>query len=202
VKPWEDVYNSTPALGDMLRWAATHEQLIEQLAACERVLEIGTGTGMLSALLSHFCSLSVTLDANAQVLDASRPFLTLARATVPAVLADAFELPIRDHAFDAVFSQGLLEHFADAQIRALVAAQLRAAPRVLASVPSRFYPHARHFGPGLIGNERLLSARKWRRILAEFDVRTTYYADFKVLTVAGKVLPWPTQLLLDITAKA
>ena len=76
--------------------------------------------------------------------------------------------------------------------------QLRVAGLALISVPSRYYPRIGRFGPGLIGNERWLSARRWKELLDEFDVETQHYSDWKVLTVAGLSVPWPNQLLVRV----
>jgi hypothetical protein len=53
-------------------------------------------------------------------------------------------------------------------------------------------------GPGLVGNERLLSAGKWREILAPVvrRVETFTYPDWKVLTFAGITVPYPNHVLV------
>ena len=118
---------------------------------------------------------------------------------------DAHRLPFPDQAFSACFSQGLLEHFADDEVRSMVGEQLRVASVVYASVPSVFYPHVGHRGPGLVGNERLLSRAHWLRILRNpaagdgWDVDGDYYADFKIASFAGRTIPWPAQILLRVT---
>jgi SAM-dependent methyltransferase len=198
VKPWEEVYAEPRSVRDMLRWGVTHAGLVERLIGHRSVLEVGTGTGMLSALAGKFCERVVTLDNSAAVLATAGAFASVARVRVAAVRGDAFRLPFGDGSFGACFSQGLLEHFADGEVRALVAEQLRVAATVYASVPSVFYPHLGRRGPGLVGNERLLPLGRWRRILAGWPVDGTYYADFKIASFAGRTVPWPAQILLRI----
>jgi hypothetical protein len=123
------------------------------------------------------------------------------RSDVAFVRADAFAMPFASQYFDAAFSQGLFEHFSDKNIYRLAAEQLRVARHVYISVPSQFYPHVWRIGPGLIGNERLKGLAFWKSRLRGFNVDlATYYSDFKMITFAGKTLPWPAQALLRLTA--
>jgi len=198
VKSWDEFYSSPKTFSDMVRWAATHQRMVTTLAEFSRVLEVGTGTGMLSAFLSRFCNLTASLDSDRTVIRVAQAFITETEAKVTLVQGDAFAMPFGDSSFEAAFSQGLLEHFSDADIVALVAEQLRVAPVAIASIPSLFYPHAWKFGPGVVGNERFMKLRRWQRILSDFRVDGLYYADFKVATLAGVTVPWPAHILLQI----
>jgi SAM-dependent methyltransferase len=182
----------------MLSWASTHAEMVVALLQLDRILEVGTGTGMLSALLSRAAPLVVSLDQSEEILRTADDFQRTVRGQVRQVRGDAFRLPFKDQTFDAAFSQGLLEHFDDEGVRTIVLEQRRVAATVFASIPSAFYPRIGRRGPGLIGNERLLSARRWRDVLADFEVSSHYYADYKLATFAGVTLPWPNQLLLVI----
>lgn len=200
VKQWDDFYAAPRSLPDMLRWAVTHSQLVTEVATYDRVLEVGTGTGMLSAIISKFCNLTVTLDNSPKVVRTALVLLAQADARVAPVQGDAFHLPFPDQSFGACFSQGLLEHFSDSQIDALVSEQLRVAATTYISVPSAFYPHIGRLGPGLVGNERLLTLGHWRRLLGDRTVVGEYYSDFKIASLGGRTVPWPAQILLRVSA--
>ena len=204
VKPWDEVYASPKSVPDMLRWGVTHIRLVDELIRHRSVLEVGTGTSMLSGLVSKWCDRVVTLDNSAAVLSSAGAFSAGAGLPLHSVRGDAHHLPFPDQSFSACFSQGLLEHFADDEVRSMIGEQLRVASVVYASVPSVFYPHVGHLGPGLVGNERLLSRGRWLRILRnpsgdDWDVDGDYYADFKIASFAGRTIPWPAQILLRIT---
>ena len=199
VKPWDEVYASPRSIPDMLRWGVTHSRLLEQLILHRSVLEVGTGTSMLSGLAGMWCDRVVTVDNSAAVLSSAGAFSARAGTRVYAVRGDANRLPFPDQSFSACFSQGLLEHFDDDRAHSMVAEQLRVAAVVYVSVPSVFYPHLGRLGPGLVGNERLLSRSRWLRILHGWDVHGEYYADFKIASFAGKTIPWPAQILLRVS---
>jgi SAM-dependent methyltransferase len=78
------------------------------LPAGARALDLGCGTGRLSAALRGDGHRTVALDASAEMLRLARQ-----RAGVPAVQSDAFALPLADGAFDAVVALRLLFHFPD-----------------------------------------------------------------------------------------
>lgn len=198
VRTWDEFYAAPRSLPDMLRCGLTHQRLVTELAGVDRVLEIGTGSGILSALVAKLGPRTVTLDNNGIVLENAQEFFSAVDASVSRVRGDAFHLPFREDAFGACYSQGLLEHFSDAEVVGLVAEQVRVSPVVYASVPSAFYPRLGRRGPGLIGNERLLTLRRWRRILGHWDVQGCYYADFQVASLAGRTLPLPVQILLRV----
>lgn len=199
IPTWGDVYRTPGSLGDMLRWSVTHAAMLEDLARHDSVLEVGTGTGMLSSVLSRVCRTVVSVDDDPVVLETARTTTaTVGGEAVELVRGDAFALPFATDSFAACYSQGLLEHFGDEEIVGMVDEQLRVASSVHISVPSLFYPHFGRRGPGLIGNERLMTLGRWMRVLGRFAVEGRYYADPKVASFAGRTLPWPLQIHLVV----
>jgi hypothetical protein len=198
---WDEVYLRPAGLSQMLRWANAHVPLVELLLDAESVLEVGTGTASLSTIVSRWADRVVSLDVSEGVLSSGRASTRQLRGRVAFVRSDAFSMPFGPGCFDVAFSQGLLEHFDDDSILALIAEQQRVARRVLASVPGAAYPHVGSRGPGLVGNERLLSARRWRRLVAPIGGVVTSYRDPKVLQIAGAALAPRFHLLIDVPGR-
>lgn len=138
----------------------TDGRVVEQLEAQgpvrgRRVLEVGAGSGRDSVRLA-------AAGATAVILDYSRPSLETARRVAERegvrahlVRADALRLPFREGTFDAVFHQGLLEHFRDPM------PLLRENVRVLApdaillvDVPQRYHLYT-------VGKHVLIAMGKW-----------------------------------------
>jgi SAM-dependent methyltransferase len=77
------------------------------------VLEVGAGSGRDSVGLAEQGAVSVMLDYSMASLQVARDVAGRSGVTPFLVRADALRMPFRDGTFDAVFHQGLLEHFRD-----------------------------------------------------------------------------------------
>lgn len=173
---WSRFRVETISLPTFLKRNLIHTSLIREVLrrAPESVLEVGVGSGAQSALLSRVRR-TVTVDNDARILRSALPNLQRFGRGAVVVEADAFALPFPAGAFDVACSQGLMEHFDDASIGALVREQLRVCRSVVFSVPSDRYPRQD------VGNERLLPPAEWQRILesqvdgAAYDIVARYY---------------------------
>lgn len=76
-----------------------------------RILEIGAGMGGDSIALADEGAVACAVDYLRIALQSIGEFAGRERAQVRRVQADALALPFADEMFDAVFHQGLLEHF-------------------------------------------------------------------------------------------
>lgn len=155
------------------------------------ILEVGVGSGAQAALISRMHSPTVTLDNNQRILRLAGENLRRFGRDVQCVAADAFRLPFRDQVFGVAISQGLMEHFSDEQIAALLREQLRTCRSVIFSVPSENYPRQD------MGNERLLAPDEWstiiRRILGQTRYRVEarhYRADLEALKYSMLARRW------------
>jgi hypothetical protein len=101
---------------------------------------------------------ATAVDNDPGVLAVARESARRWRVQPTFVEADIFHLDALGRAVDVVFSQGVLEHFQDDEIRELTRQSLAIAPRFVFSVPSKWYGH-RDFG-----NERLFTAERWAEL--------------------------------------
>ena len=155
------------------------------------VLEVGVGSGAQSALLSRWVPRTVTVDIEDRIRRAALPNLRRFGPRATLVGADAFRLPFRDGAFGCSLSQGLMEHFDDDAIAALLGEQLRVCRSVVFSVPSDRYPRQD------VGNERLMPPARWREIVeravdgGRYAVRARYYrGDLEALKYSVLARRW------------
>ena len=172
--------------------------MLDRVLGAGSALELGSGTGALSGMVSRWASHCCSVDIDRAVIRSARLSHDRLGARGSFVQGDGFALPFRDQAFDVSFSQGLLEHFSDEDVTRLLREQMRVSARVLASIPTRSYPHIGTRGPGLIGNERLLPPDEWRRLAAPLGGRVTAYRDPKVFQIAGVALGPRNHALIEI----
>ncbi len=173
---WEQYYKERPlSLERFINNIWNHKPFLIEVASSGRnILEVATGTGNLSIFLSHLGYNVVSVDNNDSVLRIAQHNNANLKGGVTFKKADAFGLPFDDDSFDACFSQGFFEHFADDDIRKLLREQLRVSSKVLFSVPSFWYPRQD------FGDERLIKKGDWLRILSEFKLeKASYYGKRK-----------------------
>jgi SAM-dependent methyltransferase len=192
---WDNFHVERISLPTFLKRNLIHLDLLRAArarAGARGVLEVGIGSGAQSALLARLGGLVVSVDNDWRIMQAARENVARFGPTLRRVGADAFRLPFRDGAFGVAISQGLMEHFPDDEIAALLREQLRVCRSVVFSVPSDRYPRQD------VGNERLMPPPQWQRIVdsavepGRYRARARYYRpDFesaKYSLLAGRWL--------------
>jgi len=130
-----------------------------------KILEIGSGTGMMSIYLSKMGFYAIGLDNNSEMVRRAKNLVLEVGGKARFACHDLFNLDLKVvGSYRVVFSQGLLEHFTDAQIRKALEIQFKIAPIVIFSVPLDKFGHQSK------GDERLLSDSFWRRMIARYEL--------------------------------
>ncbi|HIG96329.1 TPA: class I SAM-dependent methyltransferase [Candidatus Woesearchaeota archaeon] len=120
------------------------------------ILEVGSGTGVMTIFLSHLGYDVVSIDNNEVVLKKAQKNNKHYNGTVKFKFGDAFKIPFKNGSFDMAISQGFFEHFNNEEIKKLLDEQLRVARKsVLISVPNSYYPVLDR------GDERLRPLEWW-----------------------------------------
>ncbi len=167
---WREFYKETVTFKKFLKRILCNLELIFLIIKRmpRSVVEIGTGTGALSAFISWFLPTVVAIDNDKEVLKNAKNNCKIFGRKINFVAADAFALPFKDSVFSLCFSQGFFEHFQDNEIRNLIKEQLRVFKEIIIfNVPSDKYP-VKPFG-----NERLLSPSSWHEIiLSSFSLKS------------------------------
>lgn len=168
---WNEIYSKNVTLREFIDHIYSHRTFLNAIFTekCKKLLEIGVGSGSMSIFLSYFSFQITCIDNNNEVIKVAKQNNKILNGTLEIIKADAFPLPFSDNSFDLVFHQGFLEHFSDRDIYNLITEQLRIAPIVVFSVPTRYYLSKR------LG-ERLLTKKQWESILSNFKiVESSYY---------------------------
>lgn len=156
---WDKFYNKEINLKEFLgNFYSTEyfEEIIKRKP--KKILEIGSGTGVMSIFLSHLGFDVTSIDNNKGVLESAEINNKKFNGKVKFKEADGFNLKFKKDSFDIATSQGLYEHFSNKNIKKLTDEQLKVAKTVIASVPNKNYPEKD------VGNERLMSSKSWLRL--------------------------------------
>lgn len=129
------------------------------VAPGDKVLEIGSGTGVMAWPLTQAGVKVTSIDNDPEVLSQAQINARVLEADIQYQKADAFNLPFSDREFKVAFSEGLIEHYSDDDIVKLMAEHQRVADVVVVSVPLKGSRNV------AFGNERWLTMEEWENIL-------------------------------------
>lgn len=113
-----------------------------------RILEFGTGTGIYASMLSHFGYEVTGVDLSEEMLAMARKNAELL-GTKNIRFERASILDLSDYygRFDLAYSNGVIEHFYDADAARVLREAAKCAPEVFALVPSHYVWHNTHPKP-------------------------------------------------------
>lgn len=132
----------------------------------DSALEVGAGSGRGSILLKRLRpdKRVVATDASRVTCDVIREYVRVAGVDVGVECCDALSLPFPDKSFGIAYSVGLLEHYPDDWILAVLREQARVADAVLFQVPlDRYMMNFR----SIHGDERALHKMYWLGLVAQ-----------------------------------
>lgn len=163
-KTWADFYGyicgSRKMLeGNILEHAPFITEIIKHVKVGDKVLEIGSGTGVMGYSLAQAGVEVISIDNDREILTMGQINAGVLGAKIIFQYADAFHLPFEDRAFKVAFSLGLLEHFSDEDIGLLIAEHQRVADVVVVGMPIKG-----NKSPAF-GNERYLTMEEWEALL-------------------------------------
>ncbi|NQT89753.1 MAG: glycosyltransferase [Candidatus Omnitrophica bacterium] len=174
-RDWVDFYSGVDIEKEITHQAEVHEDLIRSITAAspQTLLEVGSGSAAISfSIIKKKAIRIITVDNRLNILKKVKEDARKLGLDIEVVCADAFSLPFREGAFDVVFSQGVLEHFTDVEIKRILDEKLKVCTKsVFFSVPNKHYRHKD------FGNERLLSKGAWEKLLTGFNIKESrdYY---------------------------
>jgi 2-polyprenyl-3-methyl-5-hydroxy-6-metoxy-1,4-benzoquinol methylase len=142
-----NIYHHRPFVEELARWVKV---------GC-RVLEVGSGSGVLGTSLALAGVKVVSLDNDQEILNMAKVNAGVMGVEIEYVFGDALKLPFADGEFDLVWSHGLVEHFDDAEFAQVVSEHRRVGKMVVIGLPLKGCVD------GSFGNERWFSRVEWER---------------------------------------
>ncbi|MCK4795634.1 MAG: radical SAM protein [Desulfobacteraceae bacterium] len=169
VKSWADFYRECCENERLLIGNIKHHVpfIIEVGRWCKpghKVLEIGSGTGVMGWPIAQADVKILSIDNDPEIIEMARKNAKLVGADIEYRAGDIRELKFDDNSFDVVYTEGLLEHFSDKEIRVLIKDQLRIGKVVVAGMPLKGCTDT------AFGDERFLTTEDWDKILRQFKI--------------------------------
>lgn len=139
--------------------------LIKKYSPNKKIIEAGSGTGILSTYLASLGFDSVAIDIDKDILNLSKKIAKEYGAkNKPKFMIDSIlKLNYKNKEFDVSFSNGVLEHFSDKEIIKTIKKQLKIANTVIVGIPTKYFDD----NEAMYGDERFLKLKFWREIISQ-----------------------------------
>lgn len=164
-KLYEDEIKETDVrsyIEEKLRTKKTIINLINKYAKNKRVMEVGSGTGILSLKIATMGNEVIALDSDKDMISLSKKYFLneFKDANITYVNKDIREYKSREK-IDVIYSIGILEHYSDEEIIDLLNKQLKLADYVIFGIPTKYFDPKKK----MYGNERYLNIRYWKSLI-------------------------------------
>ena len=172
-------------------------KLIKKYSPNKKIAEAGAGTGIISTYMA-------SLGYNVTEIDIDSKIQSLAKkiakdyykdAKINFAKKDILKLDYKEKEFDVIFSNGVLEHFSDEDIKKILTCQIKQSNYVIVGIPTSFFNDEE----ALHGDERFLDISYWRNLINKaggtiieeisFDYRTLKEV-FQTLNRVFRPLPF------------
>lgn len=172
-KTWYEIYideinekgSISNYVNDKIKTKKILIDLIKKYSPNKKIIEAGSGTGILSTYLASLGFDSVAIDIDKDILNLSKKIAKEYGAkNKPKFMIDSIlKLNYKNKEFDVSFSNGVLEHFSDKEIIKTIKKQLKIANTVIVGIPTKYFDD----NEAMYGDERFLKLKFWREIISQ-----------------------------------
>lgn len=162
-------------INEKLRTKNTVINLINKYATNKRVMELGSGTGILALKVASMGNKVIALDSDKDMIALSKEYFLeyFPNSDITYINKD-----IRDYKtskkLDVIYSIGILEHYSDTEIIDLINKQLSISDYVIFGIPTKYFDEKKK----MYGNERYLRIKYWRKLIDKTNgklIEETHY---------------------------
>ena len=141
--------------------------LIKKYSPNKKIIEAGSGTGVLSTYLASLGFDAMAIDIDSEILELSKKIAkNYGAKKKPKFKIDSIlDLKYKDNEYDVSFSNGVLEHFTDEDIINSLKQQMRISRTVIFGIPTKYFKQSE----AMYGDERYLSLNYWRKLIEKAD---------------------------------
>lgn len=208
-KTWYEIYTNeieekgtiSNYVNDKIKTKKNLINLIKKYSPNKKIIEAGSGTGILSTYLASLGFDSTAIDIDKEILNLSKKISKeYGSKNTPKFNIDSIlELNYKKNEFDVSFSNGVLEHFNDEEIIKTLKKQMKIANTVIVGIPTKYF----NDDEAMYGDERFLKIKYWRKIIEQAGGRIKeekschYLTGFKILINFKKYFrPYPYRIFV------
>ena len=138
-------------------------KILKKVSLNGKILEIGSGTGIVCSKLANDGYDVSGIDVNKQIINLAQKLEKeyFGENKVKYIQKSMFELDFPRKSFDLCYSVGVLEHFKDEEIIYTLQQQLTISKRVIIVIPTKWFDD----DETLHGDDRFLKLRYWRELI-------------------------------------
>lgn len=206
---WYEIYledikkkkNIENYINDKIKYKKPLIELVIKYATNHNAIETGSGTGVISTYIASKGYNVVSIDIDSQMLLLAKKIAeNFDRTNKPIFKKDSiFSLEYQENEFDVSFSNGVLEHFSDAEIVDTLKRQMRIAKVVVFGIPTRYFDKKE----AMYGNERYMKFSYWRYLIkiaggVIIEEKSMHYMNFKnrMLNFKKYFRPYPYRIFV------
>ena len=117
--------------------------LIKKYSKRKKIMEAGSGTGIISTYMASLGYDVTEVDIDDKILnlakDISKKYIKKGKPKF--IKKDLLKLDFKPKEFDVIFSNGVLEHFNDDDIKKILKKELEQSSFVIIGIPTTFFNH-------------------------------------------------------------
>ncbi len=138
--------------------------LIKKYAKGNKLIESGSGTGVLSTYMASLKYDVTGIDIDKDILNLSKKIAKNYNSKNKPTFKNKsiFKLDYKENYFDVSFSNGVLEHFNDEQIIDTLKQQMKIAKIVIFGIPTKYFNQEE----AMYGDERYKNNKFWRNLIS------------------------------------
>jgi len=193
MKDWYDIYLEEIKLKKNIQNYVDYKiknkkkliKLIKKYAKNKKIMEAGCGTGIISTYMSSIGYDVYEVDINDKILNLAKEIsLDYIKTTSPTFIRkNLLELDFKKKEFDVIFSNGVLEHFSDDDIKKILTLELEQSSYVIVGIPTKFFNDEE----ALYGDERFLELKHWRNLFKEINATILEEKSYHYMTFIEKI---------------
>ncbi len=163
VKEIEEKGTISNYINDKIKTKKNLINLITKYSKNKKIIESGSGTGVLSTYLASIGFDSLAIDIDKDILKLSKDIAKQYNSkNKPKFKLDSIlDLDYNKNEFDVSFSNGVLEHFSDKEIITTLKKQMKIAKFVIVGIPTKYFDDKE----AMYGDERFLEIKYWRELI-------------------------------------